>query len=147
MKRTRFLLLCGLAVIVTIISVVLVQVYSARYSHKLDSVKIHEAFEQQGIPLTRSSGITDHVFTMTLRDVAPEVFTINNGQSISVYLYDSSNEVPEAIADFEAKTATADVTDHERYEIGNALIFYNAEGPQQDIRVQLAMERLAAILD
>jgi hypothetical protein len=109
--------------------------------------QIKDIFENHDIPLKEPTELnTRSVFLMTLNDVAPEPFIINDGQLISVYLYSSSDGVKKAIKDFEDKTATGDVSAHDRYQIANVMIIHDHESPGTDERVEMAVKELKSLV-
>lgn len=110
-------------------------------------MQIKDLFEKQGIPLTQPTKLNaESVFLMTLNDVAPEPFVINDNQLISIYVYSSSNGVKKGIKDFEDKTAAADVVAHGRYQVANVLIIYDYESSSfKDGRVEMAVNDIKSL--
>lgn len=83
---------------------------------------------------------------MTLNDVAPVPFMINDNQLISIYVYSSSNGVKKGIKDFEDKTETADVVAHGRYQVANVLIIYDYESSSfKDERVEMVVNDMKSL--
>lgn len=112
-------------------------------------LQIKDLFKKHGIPLVKPIELnTDSVFLMTLNEVTPEPFIINDEQIISIYVYSSSTGVKKGIKDFEDNTATADVTAHGRYQVANVLIFYNYEGfhTPKDERVEMVVTDLKSLV-
>ncbi|MFB9326575.1 hypothetical protein ACFFSY_11680 [Paenibacillus aurantiacus] len=108
--------------------------------------QVKDSFDREGIPLIPAPDLAPKsIFRMTLSGVAPEGFAVNGDQLVSVYILNSAKEVEKAVQQFENKTAAASVVDHERYEVGSVLIFYNAEGAFKDKRVTQAVDRLRGL--
>lgn len=90
--------------------------------------EVENAISQQGFRLEKADLPSDNVFRLELNDVSPAVHRLK-GSTLSIYIFESIIAREEGIEDFEEKTATAEVVRHERFKIGNALVFY-AEGEE-----------------
>jgi uncharacterized lipoprotein NlpE involved in copper resistance len=107
----------------------------------ITSTQIKDLFEKHGVQLSEPTELhPENVFLRTLNDVAPETFTINESQLISIYVYSSSQEAEKGLKDFEDKTAVASVEQHSKFQIANVLLFYVQKGSFKDERFDLVIE-------
>lgn len=92
-----------------------------------DPISIEEVLEvlnEQGFILEKNeNSSTESVFTQELNGVTPEVYSIEEN-ILSIYIFPSSSERAKGMVDFEEKTATMEVIDHQSYGINNILVFY-----------------------
>ncbi|WP_379129661.1 hypothetical protein [Paenibacillus sp. sgz500958] len=111
-------------------------------------IQIKDLFEQHGIALETMTDISkENVFIMSLNDVEPAYYKINKDQLISIYVYSSVNGVKKGIQDFEDKTAAAELVSHDRYQVGNVLIFYESGSSSRDDEVEQVIVDLKLIWD
>src|SRR5690625_4368025 len=84
----------------------------------------------------------DYAFNKTLNRVKPTLFSVNDQQILSIYVFPSHSDVDMGIEDFENKTATADLEIHEIYIIDNLLFFYILRGYPINPAIVTAIKRI-----
>lgn len=100
-------------------------------------------FKDQEIHLIKIDDMDhNYAFNKSLNDVNPTLFSVNNNQMLSIYVFPSNFDVDAGIKVFEDITATADLEEHERYSIGNLLIFYILGEFPRDSDVVTAIEAI-----
>ncbi|NMH73604.1 hypothetical protein HF078_10995 [Bacillus sp. RO2] len=86
--------------------------------------EVVEVLTEQGFILEKSKKYpTNNVFTQVLKGVTPDVYLLD-GNLISIYVFSTSKERAEAVVEFEEKTATMELIDHQIYGLNNVLVFY-----------------------
>ncbi|REK76713.1 hypothetical protein [Paenibacillus paeoniae] len=113
----------------------------------INLVHIKNLFEKHGILLGEQALNKNNVFQMTLNDIEPESYLINDKQIISIYVYASSEGVKEGIKDFEYKTATANLVPHRRYQAANVLMLYSFEGNPEDDRIEMVVKDMKSLVE
>ncbi|MFX3636935.1 MAG: hypothetical protein ACE3L7_30045 [Candidatus Pristimantibacillus sp.] len=109
-------------------------------------VQIKDLFEQHGVPLVEQTEVNpESVFGRTYNDVSPERFSIDENESISIYVYLSSKAANKGFKEFEDKTATAGVVPHTIHRVGNVLLFHITDSAALDKRVERALEDLQSL--
>ncbi|WP_226682928.1 hypothetical protein [Sutcliffiella horikoshii] len=95
-----------------------------------DPISLDEVFEvltEQGFTLEENeNSSTESVFTLELNGVTPEVYSLEQNM-LSIYIFPSSTERANGIVDFDEKTATMELIEHQSYGINNFLVFYVSE--------------------
>lgn len=122
--------------IISLFVLILILVGCSAKTSTFSLVDAVDRVETQDINLVKIDDIDpEFPFYQNLVGVDPAVFSVNDNQSLSIYVFESSSEVEEAVEEFEEKAATGTLADHERYEINNLLIFYILDGESPDTDV------------
>src|SRR5699024_3887979 len=109
----------------------------------LSLANVVDSLNEDGIHFTEINDIDpDYAFKKVLNDVNPTLFSVNNNQMLSIYVFSSNAGVDAGIKEFENKTATADLEPYERYSIDNVLIFYILKEVPKNTDVVTAIERI-----
>ncbi|MFI8685769.1 hypothetical protein [Rossellomorea sp. NPDC077527] len=89
--------------------------------------EVLNVIREQGLELEDTSDLPkENVFIQKLNGVTPEVYGLE-GNTLSIYIFPTSNERGKAVQAFEEKTATYDLIEHQEYGIHNLLVFYVSE--------------------
>src|SRR5690625_4496323 len=112
----------------TIVAILLFVLMIGGCATKESSLLLSDAmdlFRENEIQLIEIDQIDpDYAFNKTLNGVKPTLFSVNDQQIVSIYVFSSHSDVDAGIEVFENKTATATLEMHERYVIDNLLVFY-----------------------
>src|SRR5690625_3404088 len=84
----------------------------------------------------------DYAFNKTLNGVKPTLFSVNDQQILSIYVFSSHSDVDAGVEVFENKTATATLEIHEIYIIDNLLFFYILRGYPINPAIVTAIKRI-----
>ncbi|MGR9048656.1 hypothetical protein ACQ4XT_08510 [Halobacillus faecis] len=105
----------------------------------LEEVQI--AITDQGLVLEDADLPSFNAFTRELNGVSPEAFFID-GDTLSIYVFPSTDERKEGMDDFEEKSAAAGVVEHEKYTHKNILVFYELGNEEVDSKLKSAINGL-----
>lgn len=101
-------------------------------------------FEEKGVKLVEVEMDDDYAFSKALIGIKPTFFRVNENHIISIYVFNSPEDVANGIAEFEDKTATAALTPYEKYAVNNVLIFYIPEGGTNDPHISDTLKKMQA---
>lgn len=92
-------------------------------SNLITLVEVLTAFEEQQLTLKEIKVSSKNIFGMKLNGVKPASYELDD-KTLLVYTYSSTKDRKKGLEDFHNKTAAADVTSYNSYEVKNILIFY-----------------------
>lgn len=92
-------------------------------ARELSAEEISAVFAKQGLEMHSVEGRPENIFQRELNGKKPMVFLLDEKELI-IYQFATAEEREKGWADFENKTATADLVTHRVYQEQSLLIFY-----------------------
>ncbi|UGB28728.1 hypothetical protein [Metabacillus sp. B2-18] len=96
---------------------------------------------EQGFELQKEDLSSENFFIQELNDITPEVYILENN-TLSVYVFPSSNDREKGVQVFEETTAAAELVEHKAYELSNILVFYVSDDEKIQNRLLDALQNL-----
>ncbi|OCA83073.1 hypothetical protein A8F94_18220 [Bacillus sp. FJAT-27225] len=84
---------------------------------------VEEHLKASGLVLAGQKRDSQNVFHQVRNGVSPSVYSLSHGE-LSVYVFETEQEVQDAMEEFNEATATMDLVDYQPFEIRNVLMFY-----------------------
>ncbi|WLR49069.1 hypothetical protein LC065_07880 [Halobacillus litoralis] len=103
--------------------------------------EVQTAITDQGLALEDADLPSINAFTRELNGVSPEAYFID-GNTLSIYVFPSTDARKEGMDDFEEKSAAAGVVEHEKYMHKNILVFYEFGNEETDSKLKSAINGL-----
>ncbi|RDY71661.1 hypothetical protein DXT76_06565 [Halobacillus trueperi] len=103
--------------------------------------EVQTAITDQGLVLEDADLPRINAFTRELNGVSPEAFFID-GDTLSIYVFPSTDARKEGMDDFEEKSAAAGVVEHEKYMRKNILVFYELGNEETNSKLKSAINGL-----
>jgi uncharacterized lipoprotein NlpE involved in copper resistance len=109
--------------------------------------QIKVLFQNHGIQISEPTDLhSENAFLITINDVTPEIFTIDESQLICVYLYSSIEESNKGYKDFEEKIPASDEIWYRGYQVANLILFYvPIKGTPQYEQFDLIFEEIQSL--
>lgn len=103
--------------------------------------EVQTAITDQGLILEDADLPSINAFTRELNGVSPEAYFID-GDTLSIYVFPSTDERKEGMDDFEEKSSAAGVAEHEKYTRKNILVFYELGNEETNSKLKSAINGL-----
>ncbi|MYL49334.1 hypothetical protein GLV98_07545 [Halobacillus litoralis] len=103
--------------------------------------EVKTAITDQGMVLEKADLPSINAFTRELNGVSPKAYFID-GDTLSIYVFPSTDARKEGMDDFEEKSAAAGVVEHEKYMHKNILVFYELGNEEVDSKLKSAINGL-----
>ncbi|QHE62526.1 hypothetical protein FHE72_16985 [Rossellomorea vietnamensis] len=106
--------------------------------------EVETVITEQGIKLDYETELpSENVFIQELNGMTPEVYKVKS-HTLSVYVFSSVSDREKGLQRFDEKTATAEVVEHQAYELNNILVFYVSDDEDMQNRLFEALQELDA---